>query len=89
MKIPNQSAGLRNIKSAASTANFSIKPSFAIHASRINARSFGFGGRLSGFLGIEPRAPECSECQWSCREVSCGPDCRREECGDTCTSVPC
>ncbi len=49
---------------------------------------FGGLGNIGG-LGIEPLPPACSECQWTCRIVSCGPGCRREICSDVCTSVPC
>ena len=55
---------------------------------RPQAFSRGFGGGLGG-LELDPLPPACSECQWTCVIVSCGPGCRREECGDVCRSVPC
>jgi hypothetical protein len=87
MRIPDQSAGfIRNQSSSVASAR-GIGPAQALR----RAVSVGpIGGRgFGGALGIEPRSPECSECQWTCVEVSCGPGCRREECYDVCTSVPC
>jgi len=50
--------------------------------------SGGFGG-FGGLGALDPLPPECSQCQWTCMERSCGPGCRYQWCGDVCTSVPC
>jgi hypothetical protein len=87
MKLPNQSGGIRDAVFTVYIPKTAAKPNEAIHAS-IFGRIGGFGG-FGGGLAIAPRSPECTECQWTCEEVSCGPGCRREVCADVCTSVPC
>jgi hypothetical protein len=56
-------------------------------------QAIGIGGFGGGFGGggthLDPRPSSCSQCQWTCSTVSCGPGCIREECRDVCTSVPC
>jgi hypothetical protein len=64
-------------------------PNAVTGQARIRIGGGALGGLGGGVFALDPRPPECTECQWTCTIVSCGPGCRREECRDECTSVPC